>query len=40
MSTREIDATQLKLLLEGIEVTRQRHRYRRAMQETVAMPSP
>ncbi|NRO99801.1 hypothetical protein GWC77_28860, partial [Paraburkholderia sp. NMBU_R16] len=26
--TREIDLTQLKLLLEGIEVVRQRHRYR------------
>ena len=29
ISTREIDLTQLKLLLEGIEVIRQRHRYRR-----------
>jgi transposase len=28
MSTREIDCTQLKLLLEGIEVKHVRHRYR------------
>jgi transposase len=28
VTTREIDVTQLKLLLEGIEVVRQRHRYR------------
>lgn len=28
VDTREIDVTQLKLLLEGIEVIRQRHRYR------------
>jgi len=40
MSTREIDVTQLKLLLEGIEVTRRRHRYRHAPQEFVAQPSP
>lgn len=40
MTTREIDATQLKLLLEGIEVTRRRHRYRHAPQESAAMPSP
>lgn len=40
MSTREIDATQLKLLLEGIEVTRRRHRYRHAPQEFAARPSP
>jgi transposase len=33
MTTREIDATQLKLLLEGIEVKRVRHRYRHPAQE-------
>jgi transposase len=40
MTTREIDATQLKLLLEGIEATRQRHRYRHPPQEFAARPSP
>ncbi len=40
MSTREIDATQLKLLLEGIEVTRQRHRYRHAPQHCAPSLSP
>lgn len=40
MATREIDATQLKLLLEGIEVTRRRHRYRHALQNCAPNPSP
>lgn len=40
MTTREIDATQLKLLLEGIEVTRRRHRYRHPRQECTPRPSP
>lgn len=40
MTTREIDLTQLKLLLEGIEVKRVRHRYRHPTQEFAARLSP
>lgn len=38
--TREIDVTQLKLLLEGIEVVRQRHRYRHPHAQSAVRPSP
>ncbi|HVL09884.1 MAG TPA: IS66 family insertion sequence element accessory protein TnpB [Burkholderiaceae bacterium] len=38
--TREIDVTQLKLLLEGIEVVRRRHRYRHAARTSTAQESP
>jgi len=38
--TREIDVTQLKLLLEGIDVVRQRHRYRHIHQPASIQPSP
>ncbi|WP_157683055.1 IS66 family insertion sequence element accessory protein TnpB, partial [Burkholderia ubonensis] len=38
--TREIDVTQLKLLLEGIEVVRQRHRYRHPQPQSPLRLSP
>lgn len=38
--TREIDVTQLKLLLEGIEVVRRRHRYRFDARASAAQDSP
>ncbi|CAN7635201.1 transposase [Trinickia sp. LjRoot230] len=38
--TREIDLTQLKLLLEGIEVVRQRHRYRHPQPQLPVRLSP
>ncbi|HEX7646299.1 MAG TPA: IS66 family insertion sequence element accessory protein TnpB [Noviherbaspirillum sp.] len=40
MSTREIDVTQLTLLLEGIEVKRMRHRYRHRAPVDSAKVSP
>lgn len=40
ITTREIDVTQLKLLLEGIEVVRQRHRYRHDARVSAAQGSP
>ena len=40
VTTREIDVTQLKLLLEGIEVVRRRHRYRFDAQASTAQGSP
>jgi transposase len=40
MDTREIDVTQLKLLLEGIDVVRQRHRYRHVHQPASIQASP
>lgn len=40
MDTREIDVTQLKLLLEGLEVVRRRHRYRHFHQSSPMQPSP
>lgn len=40
VTTREIDVTQLKLLLEGIEVVRQRHRYRHDAHASTAQGSP
>lgn len=40
VTTREIDVTQLKLLLEGIEVVRQRHRYRHTARASTAQNSP
>ena len=40
MTTRELDVTQLKLLLEGIEVKRVRHRYRRAAPPSTTQASP
>ena len=40
VTTREIDVTQLKLLLEGIEVVRQRHRYRHDVHASAAQGSP
>lgn len=39
-ATREIDLTQLKLLLEGIEVVRQRHRYRHPHAQSAVRSSP
>ncbi|NVH74205.1 IS66 family insertion sequence element accessory protein TnpB [Paraburkholderia sp. JPY432] len=38
--TREIDLTPLKLLLEGIEVVRQRHRYQHPRQQSPMSPWP
>jgi transposase len=38
MSTCEIDTTQLKLLLEGIEVKRMRHRYRHPNMDSSPKP--
>jgi transposase len=38
--TREIDVTQLKLLLEGIEVVRRRHRYRHCAHASTTQDSP
>ena len=40
VATREIDVTQLKLLLEGIEVVRRRHRYRHDVRASVMRDSP
>jgi transposase len=40
VTTREIDVTQLKLLLEGIEVVRRRHRYRHDARASTAQDSP
>jgi len=40
VTTREIDVTQLKLLLEGIEVVRQRHRYRHDTRASTVQGSP
>lgn len=40
VTTREIDVTQLKLLLEGIEVVRRRHRYRFDAHASTAQGSP
>lgn len=40
VATQEIDITQLKLLLEGIEVKRRRHRYRHDAQKTGTYLSP
>lgn len=40
VTTREIDVTQLKLLLEGIEVVRRRHRYRHDTRASAAQGSP
>lgn len=40
VTTREIDVTQLKLLLEGIEVVRRRHRYRHDTHTSAAQGSP
>lgn len=40
LTTREIDCTQLKLLLEGVEVKRVRHRYSHPAQKTSATLSP
>lgn len=40
VTTREIDVTQLKLLLEGIEVVRRRHRYRFDARASTAQDSP
>jgi transposase len=40
VATREIDCTQLKLLLEGVEVKRVRHRYRHPAQKSPATLSP
>lgn len=40
VTTREIDITQLKLLLEGIEVVRRRHRYRHDTRASNAQGSP
>jgi transposase len=40
VTTREIDVTQLKLLLEGIEVARWRHRYRHDAHASAAQGSP
>jgi transposase len=40
VTTREIDVTQLKLLLEGIEVVRRRHRYRFDARASAAQDSP
>ena len=40
VATREIDVTQLKLLLEGIEVVRRRHRYRHDAHPSTARDSP
>ena len=40
VNTREIDVTQLKLLLEGIEVVHQRHRYRHSQPQSPVGPSP
>lgn len=40
VTTREIDVTQLKLLLEGIEVARPRHRYRHDARASTTQGSP
>lgn len=40
VTTRELDITQLKLLLEGIEVKRVRHRYRHGAVQSAAQASP
>lgn len=40
VTTREIDVTQLKLLLEGIEVVRRRHRYRHDVRASTVQGSP
>jgi transposase len=40
VTTREIDVTQLKLLLEGIEVVRRRHRYRFDARASATQDSP
>lgn len=40
LATQEMDITQLKLLLEGIEVKRVRHRYRHPTQKSCATLSP
>lgn len=40
VTTRELDVTQLKLLLEGIEVKRVRHRYRHGAAPSIAQASP
>lgn len=40
VTTRELDVMQLKLLLEGIEVKRVRHRYRHLTTQSIAQGSP